>query len=226
MAKTVPVRRPPFISAKALLVALLALLLGLWLGKHFTTPTIVHLGSSAAMQVYFSPNGGATHALTDVIDHATKSVLVEAYSFTSRPLIRALVRAHQRGLNVEIILDKSHLLKKNYHTGRYTRHPSPALKAFYTAGIPTYIDARYLIAHNKVMLIDGHIICTGSFNYSYAAAKFNAENMLIIHNVPGIFSQYQANFEFHQRTSQRYHPGLVLRHVFHWSDRRRASDLK
>ncbi len=226
MAKTVPVRRPPFISAKALLAVLLALLGGVWLGSRLAEPTNFHLGSSAVMQVYFSPNGGATHALTDVIDHATKSVWVEAYSFTSRPLIRALVRAHQRGLDVEIILDKSHLLKKNYRTRRYTRQPSPALKAFYTAGIPTYIDARYLIAHNKVMLIDGHIICTGSFNYSYAAAKFNAENMLVIRNVPGIFSQYQANFEFHQRTSQRYHPGLVLRHVFHWSSRSRVIDLK
>ncbi len=226
MVKTVPVRQPPFMSVQAMLTAFLALLLGLWLGRQLTESTTFHPDSSTAMQVYFSPNGGATHALTGLIDHATKSVWVEAYSFTSRPLIRALVRAHQRGLDVEIILDKSHLLKKNYRTGRYTRHPSPALKAFYTAGIPTYIDARYLIAHNKVMLIDSHIICTGSFNYSYAAAKLNAENMLVINNVPGIFSQYQANFEFHQRTSQRYHPGLVLRHVFHWSDRRRAVNLK
>ena len=226
MAKTVPIRRPPFISANALLAVVAALLLGLWLGSHLAGPTAFHPGSSTAMQVYFSPNGGATHALTDLIDHATKSVWVEAYSFTSRPLIRALVRAHQRGLDVEIILDKSHLLKKNYRTRRYTRRPSPALKAFYTAGIPTYLDARYLIAHNKVMLIDGRIICTGSFNYSYAAAKFNAENMLVIRNVPGLFNQYQANFEFHRRTSQRYHPGLVLRHVFHWSSRNRVTDLK
>ena len=226
MAKTVPVRRPPLVNPTALLLTSCALLLGLWLGSHLAKPEVFHPGSSAAMQVYFSPNGGATHALAHLINHATKSVWVEAYSFTSRPLIRALVRAHQRGLDVEIILDKSHLLKKNYRTRRYTRHPSPALKAFYTAGIPTYIDARYLIAHNKVMLIDGRIVCTGSFNFSYAAAKFNAENMLVLRNVPGIFKLYQANFEFHEKTSQRYHPGLVLRHVFHWSDRSRVVNLK
>lgn len=226
MAKTVSVRRPPVISLSAGVLATLTLLLGLWLGADVLRPKVFHAGSRTSLRVYFSPNGGATHALAALIDQAKKSVWVEAYSFTSRPLIRALVRARQRGLDVEVILDKSHLLKKNYRTRRYMRHPSPALEAFYTAGIPTFIDARYLIAHNKVMLIDGKIICTGSFNFSYAAAKFNAENMLVIKNVPGIFQQYQDNFEFHKNTSQQYHPGLVLRHVFHWADRGNVVNLK
>ena len=40
---------------------------------------------------YFSPNGGCTQAVVDVLNGATKSVLVQAYSFTSAPIARALV---------------------------------------------------------------------------------------------------------------------------------------
>ena len=68
----------------------------------------------------------------------------------------------------------------------------------------------------KIDIIDDRIIITGSFNFSYAAAHFNAENMLVIKNIPALVSRYQKNFEFHEKTSQRYKPGLVLQHQFHF----------
>jgi phosphatidylserine/phosphatidylglycerophosphate/cardiolipin synthase-like enzyme len=48
------------------------------------------------------------------------------------------------------------------------------------AGIPTYIDAKHAIAHNKIMVIDGYEILTGSFNFTKAAEENNAENLLVI----------------------------------------------
>ncbi len=201
---------------RVLLLAAGCLLLGVWLGHLRPRLPAAHLQTGSSLKVYFSPHGGATHALVRLIDSARKSVEVQAYSFTSRPIIKALIAARDRGVAVTVILDRSHLEKKNYRTGRYMRKPSPALEAFYTAGIPTYIDDRYLIAHNKVMLIDGATIVTGSFNFSYAAAKYNAENMLVIRNLPVLFKRYQANFGYHRQTSLRYHPGLVLVHQFHW----------
>ena len=38
---------------------------------------------------------------------AREIVLVQAYSFTSAPIAKALVEAHQRGVRVEVLLDKS-----------------------------------------------------------------------------------------------------------------------
>lgn len=37
--------------------------------------------------------------------------------------------------------------------------------------IPTYIDAKHAIAHNKIMIIDREIVITGSFNFTKAAEK-------------------------------------------------------
>src|SRR3974390_1551383 len=64
------------------------------------------------VQVYFSPKGGATAAVVSALDHATNSVLVQAYSFTSAPIAKALVDAHRRNLDVRVILDKSQRTEK------------------------------------------------------------------------------------------------------------------
>jgi phosphatidylserine/phosphatidylglycerophosphate/cardiolipin synthase-like enzyme len=58
------------------------------------------------VEVFFSPRGGATEAVVEALGRATNNVLVQAYSFTSAPIARALVAAHRRGLEVRVILDR------------------------------------------------------------------------------------------------------------------------
>ena len=77
-------------------------------------------------------------------------MLVQAYSFTSAPIAKALVDAHKRGVDVRVILDKSQRTEK-YSSADFVAH----------AGILTLIDAKHAIAHNKVMVIDGETVLTG-----------------------------------------------------------------
>jgi phosphatidylserine/phosphatidylglycerophosphate/cardiolipin synthase-like enzyme len=114
--------------------------------------------NNAPTQVYFSPNGGCTDAIVKEITGAKSEILVQAYSFTSAPIAKALVSAHKRGVKVEAILDKSQ---------RSERYTSASFLA--NSGIPTFIDARHAIAHNKVMIIDNETVITGSFNFTRAA---------------------------------------------------------
>ena len=106
---------------------------------------------SATCQVYFSPRGGANSGIVQTLDKARSSVLVQAYSFTSTTLAEALVRVHKKGINVQVILDKSQKAYK-YSTADFLAG----------AGIPVFIDAVHAIAHNKVMVIDSEIVITGS----------------------------------------------------------------
>ncbi|MGO8697674.1 MAG: phospholipase D family protein [Limisphaerales bacterium] len=117
-------------------------------------------GSQPAIEVYFSPKGGCTEAVVNALNHAAKTVLVQAYSFTSAPIAKALVDAHRRGVKVEVILDKSQRTER-YSSADFVAH----------AGIPTYIDAVHAIAHNKIMVIDGYEVLTGSFNFTKAAEE-------------------------------------------------------
>ncbi len=103
------------------------------------------------IEVYFSPKGGCTEAVVKELDAAKTSVLVQAYSFTSTPIAKTLLDAHKRGVKVEVILDKSQRTEK-YSEADF----------LVNVGIPVRIDAQHAIAHNKVMVIDGATVVTGS----------------------------------------------------------------
>ena len=142
-------------------------------------------GLSQSMDVYFSPHGGCTEAVVRALDAAKDSVLVQAYSFTSAPIAKALVDAHKRGVKVQAILDKSQRTEK-YSSATFLKN----------AGIPTYIDDKHAIAHNKVMVTDGGTVITGSFNFTKAAEENNAENLLIIHDRE-LARKYTQNWQEH-----------------------------
>jgi phosphatidylserine/phosphatidylglycerophosphate/cardiolipin synthase-like enzyme len=116
-------------------------------------------------QIYFSPKGGCTDAIVKEISKAKSEILVQAYSFTSKEIAKALVDAHKRGVHVETILDKSNKSQK-YSAADFT----------FNMGIPTFIDAEHAIAHNKVMVIDKETVITGSFNFTKAPRDIREGN--------------------------------------------------
>jgi len=144
------------------------------------------------VQVYFSPKGGATDAVVNALDHATNAVLVQAYSFTSAPIAQALVNAHRRGAKMQVILDHSQRTEK-YSEADFLKN----------SGIPTLIDAQHAIAHNKIIIIDGYLVLTGSFNFTRAAEEHNAENLLVINDAV-LAKQYIANWHAHEQHSEPY----------------------
>lgn len=144
----------------------------------------------APAAVYFSPNGGCTDAVVAAVGSARVSVLVQAYSFTNAPIAGALVAAHRRGVKVQVILDKSQRSER-YSSLTFLQH----------AGVPVTIDDRHSIAHNKVMVIDGNTVITGSFNFTKSAEDHNAENLLIIRH-PGLARSYTQNWEAHRAHSE------------------------
>ena len=60
--------------------------------------------------------------------------------------------------------------------------------------VPVRINDRYVIQHNKFMVIDGATVQTGSFNYTSAAAYRNAENVLVMRNAPAVAASYEAEW--------------------------------
>ncbi len=146
----------------------------------------------AEVQVCFSPGGGCTEAIVKELDGASSEIKVQAYSFTSRPIAKALVEAHKRGVNITVLLDKSNASTK-YGAADFTTH----------MGIPTLIDGQHGIAHNKIMVIDRKTVITGSYNFTKAAEEKNAENLLIIRD-RAIAELYLNNWENHRAHSLVY----------------------
>jgi phosphatidylserine/phosphatidylglycerophosphate/cardiolipin synthase-like enzyme len=195
MSKTSPV-------VVLLSVALSGVAAVLWAGQREAAgpaaafaeaPAAVDAGRGERIRVLFSPRGGCTEAIVGAIGAARRSVDVQAYSFTSAPIAKAVSDAHARGVRVRVVLDKSQRGER-YSSATFLRNH----------GVPVWIDDGHAIAHNKVILIDGETVITGSFNFSKAAEERNAENLLIIEGRPELASAYRANFEAHLGHAEPY----------------------
>lgn len=165
-------------------------LLGLFLIQPLVT-IADSFGPNASYSVCFTLDQDCTSKIVSAIDDARSNIWVQAYSFTSRPIGKALVLAKKRGVNVQMIFDKSVL-----------SHKAGAANYFARYGIPIWIDKQPAIAHNKVMIFDQAKIITGSFNFTFAAQK-NAENVLLITD-SGLAKQYLQNWLNRQRVATVY----------------------
>jgi phosphatidylserine/phosphatidylglycerophosphate/cardiolipin synthase-like enzyme len=145
----------------------------------------------AAHSVHFSPKGGCTEVVVQEIQKARHEVLVQAYSFTSEPIAKALVEAKLRGVHVDIVMDVSQ--EKEAHTD---------LHFFQEQGLAPRIDAHHAIAHNKIMVLDGRTVLTGSFNFTNQAEEHNAENLLVLRNYTDLAAVYRRNFLAHKEHSR------------------------
>ena len=56
--------------------------------------------AAGTVEVAFSPNEGSEHLVIKVIDSAKSELELLSYSFTSVPVVEALVRARHRGVKV------------------------------------------------------------------------------------------------------------------------------
>ena len=93
---------------------------------------------------------------------------------------------------MQAILDKSQRTQK-YSSATFLKN----------SRIPTFIDDKHAIAHNKIMIIDRETVITGSFNFTKAAEEKNAENVLIIRD-KALAKVYIENWEKHKGHSEGY----------------------
>jgi phosphatidylserine/phosphatidylglycerophosphate/cardiolipin synthase-like enzyme len=175
---------------KSITILLVISTASLWL--VFSPTTTLPQEKPSTWEVYFSPHGGCTEAIIRELNKAQTTILVQAFSFTSAPIAKALLNGHKRRVKVEVILDKSQ------RTDQYS-----SATFFFNAGIPVKIDSQHAIAHNKVMIIDGETVITGSFNFTKAAEENNAENLLIIHDKK-LAERYIKNWLEHAGHSEVY----------------------
>lgn len=149
-------------------------------------------GPLPVSRVYFSPKGGCTLAIFNAIAQAKSSILVQAYSFTSATIADALVNAQRRGVKVEVIIDKK---RKRERKGK--------IKFLVKSGIPVAVDGEHKKAHDKVMIIDGKTVITGSFDFTKEAEAQDAENLLVLDDAV-LAAAYTEHWKTHRQHSKPY----------------------
>jgi phosphatidylserine/phosphatidylglycerophosphate/cardiolipin synthase-like enzyme len=144
------------------------------------------------VEALFTPWQDVEGRLLQLVARARKSIQVQAFLFTSRPLARALVEAHRRGVAVEVLADREMVAKGD-------NSQIPVLAA---AGIPVRLEVRYASAHNKILLIDvvedDCVVVSGSYNFTFSAQARNAENVLILRGDRRLAQAYLDNWQRHR----------------------------
>jgi phosphatidylserine/phosphatidylglycerophosphate/cardiolipin synthase-like enzyme len=156
------------------------------------------LPAEGTVQVAFSPWDDPEKLVLAAIRDAKRQILVQAFSFTDRDIAAALVAARERGVDVQVLADREQTF-----AGESTRVPDLA-----AAGIPVWLEVRYQAAHNKVMIIDAGgeapAVITGSYNWTVAAQRKNAENLLVLRGNRPLALAYAKNWRRHRADALAY----------------------
>lgn len=146
-------------------------------------PTRLQLGQTQ-VEAYFAPEDDVAGRLVDLIEDAEESVYFFAYSFTDDDIAEALIAAADRGVTVRGVLDRGQVASNT--GGEYAN--------LLAAGIDVRQDGERDNLHSKLFIVDGHIVVTGSYNFSRNAAERNDENVLFIWDA-ALAAHYTAEFE-------------------------------
>ena len=142
----------------------------------------------ARIEAAFTPHDDISGLIAKRIASARESVRMQAYLFTDRHVAGALFSALRHGVGVEIVADGA-----QHESGGL-----PWLAPLQRAGAKVYLNTAYAASHNKIVIVDGARVITGSYNFTQAAQARNAENVVVITGNRAIARRFVSNFE-HQR---------------------------
>ena len=136
--------------------------------------------------------------MVETIASAKREVRLAAYSFTEPAIGKALLDAKKRGVDVAVVVDTE-------HNGK--RKTASVADFLVSNGVPVRVTSAFAIMHNKFIVVDGSTVQTGSFNYSRAAEKSNAENVLSIVNCSALAKTYLPVWKYVWDTGVELKPG-------------------
>jgi phosphatidylserine/phosphatidylglycerophosphate/cardiolipin synthase-like enzyme len=148
------------------------------------------LCAEQTLQVYFSPDERVDLKLIEQIENEKKSIHAAIYCLSHSGIEKALVKAKERGIPVEIIVDPFSLKQRGI------------CKRLHRAGVPLFVfkpksvakNQRAALMHDKFCVFGEDKVWTGSFNFTHAASLVNRENALLFTD-PAVAKRFEEQFQ-------------------------------
>lgn len=136
------------------------------------------------IQAYFS---NIRDIILNEIHNSKRDISIAVAWFTQRDLFNAIIGAIDRGVNVSLILIND-IINRNEYGLDFSLY-------LQKGGKLCFVDSKKVLMHNKFCLFDGHLLITGSYNWTYAAEQRNAENIITTDelNVCNDYTNYFTN---------------------------------
>jgi phosphatidylserine/phosphatidylglycerophosphate/cardiolipin synthase-like enzyme len=125
----------------------------------------------------------ASEFIVQQIDEAKHSLDLCIYGFSKQNIIDAVLRAHDRGVEVRVVGD-----------GRHMQYGARGYQALADRQIPMQVGNQFHIMHNKFFLIDNRFVFVGTGNITTTGFGRNNNNWVYIDSVP-VARDYKAEFE-------------------------------
>lgn len=152
------------------------------------------LAEPAECKAYFSSQDQLAGKLIELIDREPKSIKIAVFYLTHTGIAKSLVRAQERGVAVEVIIDPGSIKTKS------------AIHRLVEAKIPLFVWDQSLRAgskksekggkakmHDKFCILGDSLTWTGSFNFTHAADTHHEENAVTVESRE-IAQKYQYHF--------------------------------
>lgn len=150
--------------------------------KELQTPHPTVRLPGATVENYFTPRDRANTRIADWVDRARVSVEFLAFSFTSDEIAEAMIRRSEAGVPVRGVFERRNAGGVGSEYEKLRRR-----------GMEVLEDGNCYTMHHKVIVIDGRVVITGSYNFTGRAEDVNDENLLIIDD-PVIAQAYLDEF--------------------------------
>lgn len=135
------------------------------------------------ISILFSPKSNTyENGIRSLVKNAKEYIYIPIFYLTHKGLASDLIHAHERGVDIKIILDATAARNK------YSIH-----KILRKKGIDIKVENFGGKMHVKSIIIDDKYIVSGSMNLTKAGNSKNDENTLIINN-PKLAKQYKKYF--------------------------------
>jgi phosphatidylserine/phosphatidylglycerophosphate/cardiolipin synthase-like enzyme len=144
---------------------------GSWFELYFTDP---------ASPLSPQGTGGVDGPIVEAIDDARLSIDVAAYSLSLNSIRNALLRAHDRGVTVRIVMESTNMDRSD-----------PQI--LIDAGVPIIGDNRPGLMHDKFIVIDKSETWLGAMNFTDSGTYEDNNNLMRIHSTK-IAENYSVEF--------------------------------
>ena len=132
--------------------------------------------------------GSIAEVIIEKIDAAEESIHIASFEFDLDPVAEALVRAHERGVDIRWVTDDEHGLESDEEPGH------GQFEMLEDAGIEVRDDGRGALMHNKFWIFDGKTVWTGSTNITKNGIFDQDNNVIVVHS-PALAAIYEREFQ-------------------------------
>ncbi|OGQ73464.1 MAG: hypothetical protein A3G40_04225 [Deltaproteobacteria bacterium RIFCSPLOWO2_12_FULL_57_22] len=149
--------------------------------------------AAMAVQACFSPKGRCSSHIVRELARARSEILVAVYALTSDELAWTLIKARERGVKIQVVLDQE--FDATNETSKRALLEQQGIPVRRISGLNTGRPQRGPgLMHEKFAVIDRRVVLTGSYNWTVSADQFNDESLLVFHDAGPLAEEFRKEF--------------------------------